>query len=486
MTPDSIALVYVSRASPALTALPAAAQQRALQALQILAFQNNQRLGIRGFLVHSESHFVQWLEGPKTEVLHLYSSIQRDPRHTDLRCLFQGTSTGMLNEWSMCLLARPDADLTLKPFLQLLLDPSSASQWMGSPTAIMRGLLKPSSKRFGEPPPKRIGLFGRTTLWTSSLLTNLSRLWDRPLSRSRLMLGEQLDGGATLEYLDVQQPAFGALRLVNYSGDIARHDLMHVLAEQLDVAVVFLSQAEWEDQKAYFLACVAQLGDDKAATPMVCVFSRRAASHRADLEALCRQLGRPIQVEVASLADSDAIWESIERLLLQQALPQAETNAALTPDMGAIAPEAVEPTPSVAATQERLSTAAADWLGLVAAIDGVAAVALAQFSSEDRFTGWLQSVAPSLSDGVGTDGDRAWTQRLQSLMDSFCALRVRDVAVEQCLMRTDQRLFLAMALPGSGGWVMALETLPGAVNEMLLMTALRAHASNFPLASDAL
>lgn len=42
---------------------------------------------VTGLLIIANDRFYQWLEGPKTNVLDIYSSIQKDPRHYDVRII---------------------------------------------------------------------------------------------------------------------------------------------------------------------------------------------------------------------------------------------------------------------------------------------------------------------------------------------------------------------------------------------------------------
>jgi hypothetical protein len=50
---------------------------------------NNRRLGLTGFLLHKEGHFLQILEGPDDVVRDRLRIIQADPRHTDLAVLIE-------------------------------------------------------------------------------------------------------------------------------------------------------------------------------------------------------------------------------------------------------------------------------------------------------------------------------------------------------------------------------------------------------------
>jgi hypothetical protein len=53
----------------------------------------NKRHSITGLLCYDEGHFVQVIEGPPSEVSHLFARIERDPRHHHVQVLCRGTST---------------------------------------------------------------------------------------------------------------------------------------------------------------------------------------------------------------------------------------------------------------------------------------------------------------------------------------------------------------------------------------------------------
>lgn len=50
---------------------------------------NNPSKNITGVLLHSEAHFIQYLEGPK-EIINLYDQIKEDPRHSRVFLLSYG------------------------------------------------------------------------------------------------------------------------------------------------------------------------------------------------------------------------------------------------------------------------------------------------------------------------------------------------------------------------------------------------------------
>ncbi|NVK18635.1 MAG: BLUF domain-containing protein [Methylocystaceae bacterium] len=62
----------------------------------------NSEKGISGILVYRKGSFLQVLEGPQEFVDPLFVKIKKDPRHTNIRLLFQGEIVEKdFEEWSM-------------------------------------------------------------------------------------------------------------------------------------------------------------------------------------------------------------------------------------------------------------------------------------------------------------------------------------------------------------------------------------------------
>ncbi len=71
---------------------------------------NNSKLDITGLLLCVGNTFVQVLEGEREAVHKLYKKISKDPRHTQCRILFEGTTPERLfSEWSMNFLQMDEA-----------------------------------------------------------------------------------------------------------------------------------------------------------------------------------------------------------------------------------------------------------------------------------------------------------------------------------------------------------------------------------------
>lgn len=59
-----------------------------------LARMRNAERGITGLLVFDGMRFCQHIEGPRTEVTALLAAIEQDPRHTDIRVVYDGAIAG--------------------------------------------------------------------------------------------------------------------------------------------------------------------------------------------------------------------------------------------------------------------------------------------------------------------------------------------------------------------------------------------------------
>ena len=102
-------LVYVSTTAPGL-------DQPSLDAILDAARRNNAEMGITGFLLSLDGHFMQLLEGPKAAVESTYQAICADSRHSNPGVVLQTDGeTRCFPDWRMgCHVARqvrPQADM---------------------------------------------------------------------------------------------------------------------------------------------------------------------------------------------------------------------------------------------------------------------------------------------------------------------------------------------------------------------------------------
>ena len=73
-----------------------------LRAIGSASRSRNAMTGVTGLLLHVRGHFIQLLEGEAVTLANLYSKLQRDPRHRNLRCIYYGCATGrVFPGWSM-------------------------------------------------------------------------------------------------------------------------------------------------------------------------------------------------------------------------------------------------------------------------------------------------------------------------------------------------------------------------------------------------
>ena len=68
---------YVSTAKPELS-------QEEIDMILSQAVESNNALSICGFLLYSEGHFFQVIEGEKEQIIKLFSKVKKDPRHRDV------------------------------------------------------------------------------------------------------------------------------------------------------------------------------------------------------------------------------------------------------------------------------------------------------------------------------------------------------------------------------------------------------------------
>jgi Sensors of blue-light using FAD len=97
---------------------------------------NNARLGITGMLLYKDGNVMQVLEGEPQNVRALYAKIARDPRHTGIVVLLQGTAeTRQFPEWSMAYRDLNDADVSQIPgYSEFLNSPLTGAEFAADPT----------------------------------------------------------------------------------------------------------------------------------------------------------------------------------------------------------------------------------------------------------------------------------------------------------------------------------------------------------------
>lgn len=106
-----VRLIYVSR-------MTEACDTAALQDILVAARGKNKLMQVTGVLCYDPAFFLQCLEGPRENINALYTTIARDPRHTDVTLLEYADAKGReFGDWSMAFLNAADIDKrTLKKY----------------------------------------------------------------------------------------------------------------------------------------------------------------------------------------------------------------------------------------------------------------------------------------------------------------------------------------------------------------------------------
>jgi hypothetical protein len=104
---------------------------------------NNLALDITGMLLYKDGNFMQFLEGPKENVLKLVAKIQRDPRHRGLITLLQQEhSEREFSEWAMGFKKLENETLPTVPGYSDFLDlPLTSEQFLLNPSKSLRLLM---------------------------------------------------------------------------------------------------------------------------------------------------------------------------------------------------------------------------------------------------------------------------------------------------------------------------------------------------------
>ncbi len=134
-------LLYASRAARPMTS-------DELNALGAAASEYNEANQISGILVYSKQRFIQVLEGPPDQIAELFASIERDPRHTEVRPLTAHlVGARAFSGWSMKVFdcdRRPDLDSSL---FEDRLFVEGEQEWDGSDAARAMRLLLEFARR---------------------------------------------------------------------------------------------------------------------------------------------------------------------------------------------------------------------------------------------------------------------------------------------------------------------------------------------------
>lgn len=87
-----------------------------LLALLKAARARNEAVHITGMLLHREDSFFQVLEGEKADVLQVFESIRKDPRHRGVEVLFEGAVAAReFPDWRMSFIELDGVDVDALP-----------------------------------------------------------------------------------------------------------------------------------------------------------------------------------------------------------------------------------------------------------------------------------------------------------------------------------------------------------------------------------
>lgn len=111
---DLCTLVYVSRSE-----LSIDGDKASIEEIVAVANARNAQLRVTGALVYTEIHFAQVLEGPRTAIAELMTSIRRDQRHCDVTVVAEHRITARrFSDWAMAYSGpSPYLDRHLKPLI---------------------------------------------------------------------------------------------------------------------------------------------------------------------------------------------------------------------------------------------------------------------------------------------------------------------------------------------------------------------------------
>ena len=111
------------------------------QLLELLknARDKNRRLGVTGLLLYKDGDFIQLLEGERSAVQALFSTISKDSRHAGTIVLVEGEAGQRLfSDWSMGFRDLSDPDVQATPgFSQFMNKPWSAQHFVDDPNGCL-------------------------------------------------------------------------------------------------------------------------------------------------------------------------------------------------------------------------------------------------------------------------------------------------------------------------------------------------------------
>jgi len=138
-------LTYRSRAAEAMSS-------DSLRHLRDVAAARNRAEGVTGVVLYDKQRFFQWLEGPPDSVARVWSSISRDPRHTDIEAIsVHAAPTRLFGQWDMRLSTSRQEMVDLAGLSPGLIHPEAerlATLAIGTDSDAVRGLIVEAYDRF--------------------------------------------------------------------------------------------------------------------------------------------------------------------------------------------------------------------------------------------------------------------------------------------------------------------------------------------------
>ena len=316
----TFSLVYVSQAAAEFAPVNEERQKKALTGINGPSAANNRGLNVRGILLLAAGHFVQWLEGDEGVVRKLMATIAKDARHTDVQVIYTGYRRIMLTEWSTSLVARADLDNSMLVQIKTLRAGARPRSAGSVPAGMVLSIICPSAE-LGTPESRRrrIALLGQSGIWSAALLEHLSKQFKAPIARTRLLGNAGFERRAILDYLDIEHPRLGPLRLLSPSGDLESVSWMTGIKEKLTACVLFYSQNSPDATPDFTTAAHDHFGVTNQSIPFLCLFGRTAAPLVESVLEYFAIKGREASAEQVTLADSDAVWRAVQELLEHRA-----------------------------------------------------------------------------------------------------------------------------------------------------------------------
>ena len=103
---------------------------------------NNSARGVTGLLLYKDGNFMQFLEGPKEQVMEVMTKVKADPRHRGVIVLLQEEHEGReFEEWSMGFKKLKSSDGKVDGYNEVLNLPLTSEEFLLHPSKSLQLLL---------------------------------------------------------------------------------------------------------------------------------------------------------------------------------------------------------------------------------------------------------------------------------------------------------------------------------------------------------